>query len=670
MSPRLLGASVNLNPLPARFPLTAGTHALLDVSGNPFFIHADSPWSLMTVPTDAEVETYLSNRAAKGFNALVTSLVEHFFCANPPANVYGVVPFTTPGNFGTPNESYFARCFNIIQSAASRNMLVILCPDYWGFPGTEEGWDTELQASSQATLQGYGTYLAGRFAALNNILWNHGADGNGTAPTVEGYIAAAIKAAQPKWLHTYHGLRNTTARVQTSGAAWLTCNSIYTDAASAVTYANQEYGASTMPFFLVEGEYEPGALTAQQVRMQAWSVSLWGATGQAYGHDTIWPFLAGWQTAMNSTAATQLQYLPALFATIPWSLMPPDTSHAVVTPLATSCRRKTDGTVAVIYNPQNQSMTVTMTQLAGPTVRARWYDPTTGTYTTDSASPLANTGTHVFPYHGTNAGGGSDWVLVLDQIAPSWPSEPAGFVLTSELDFAVAIPTGAGDQSYTNGWGVNQHKTAGVSRVTDASAPFSPSFVAKFDYTGQTSGTEPANLYLQGVTARTEIYMAWWAYISNPWTGEDSGVNKYGFLYTDGGAANSLVPEFFGSGNSALFLRTALFELGVAQVGGQSWAEPNVGDGTIPRGVWHRVEMYAKFGTTSSSGNGILKQWLTILGTDSAPRLVTNYTNINYANSGFNAFSLDPVWGGNGGSPKPGGSTDYLLIDHVRISHA
>jgi hypothetical protein len=54
-----------------------------------------------------------------------------------------------------------------------------------------------------------------------------------------------------------------------------------------------------------------------------------------------------------------------------------------------------------------------MTCMSGST-RARWYDPTNGTYRSVAGSPFANTGTMQFVPPGSNNGGDGDWVLVLE----------------------------------------------------------------------------------------------------------------------------------------------------------------------------------------------------------------------------------------------------------------
>jgi hypothetical protein len=55
-----------------------------------------------------------------------------------------------------------------------------------------------------------------------------------------------------------------------------------------------------------------------------------------------------------------------------------------------------------------------LSRMSGP-VRARWYDPTRGTFTSVPSSPLGNRGIRSFTPPGKNGGGDEDWVLVLDR---------------------------------------------------------------------------------------------------------------------------------------------------------------------------------------------------------------------------------------------------------------
>ncbi len=82
--------------------VTSGTRR-----GVPLFVHGDSAWSMIAAATREKVEHYLADRRSRGFNTVLVSLIEHRFSQNPPANAYGINPFTSAGDFTTPNEAYF-----------------------------------------------------------------------------------------------------------------------------------------------------------------------------------------------------------------------------------------------------------------------------------------------------------------------------------------------------------------------------------------------------------------------------------------------------------------------------------------------------------------------------------------------------------------------------------
>jgi hypothetical protein len=74
--------------------------------------------------------------------------------------------------------------------------------------------------------------------------------------------------------------------------------------------------------------------------------------------------------------------------------------------------------------------------------------------------------------------------------------------------------------------------------------------------------------------------------------------------------------------------------------------------------VWYQLEFYMKYGSSSSSHNGVLMQWVNGV-------LVTNYTDLNYVNGGFDSVELSPTWGGTGDTKH---ENDYFRYDHIRIS--
>jgi hypothetical protein len=75
--------------------------------------------------------------------------------------------------------------------------------------------------------------------------------------------------------------------------------------------------------------------------------------------------------------------------------------------------RTPDGSLVIAYIPTARTIDVDMTKLKG-LANAQWFDPSSGTYTTISGSPLANSGSHGFTTPGNNTDGDGDWVLVLE----------------------------------------------------------------------------------------------------------------------------------------------------------------------------------------------------------------------------------------------------------------
>ena len=73
-----------------------------------------------------------------------------------------------------------------------------------------------------------------------------------------------------------------------------------------------------------------------------------------------------------------------------------------------------DGSLLVAYSPPDASgsFDVDLRAMRGP-IRARWFDPTSGTYRPiDGVVPAA--GPHTFTTPGPNASGARDWALVID----------------------------------------------------------------------------------------------------------------------------------------------------------------------------------------------------------------------------------------------------------------
>ena len=400
------------------FPLhtESGKRYLIDNSGKPFLIQGDTPWDLFATLTREQASQYLEDRRAKGFNTVLVELMEHYFSPNHPRNAYGDAPFTTAGDYSTPNEAYFANVATMIDVANQKGILVMITPSYMGYGGGQEGWYAEMQANGATKLRAFGRYIANRFASYPNILWVQGGDYNPPDRSLLDAIPNGIRDVNTSWPQTFHGARDTSAlSFVGTGSSWLNVNDIYTTETDVVSSAFTEYNRSTMPFFLIEDRYEgDNGATGLTVRQQAYQAVLSGASGQLFGNSVIWLFGSGWQTQLNSAASTTLPYLRSLFEARSWWLLQPDTSNAFLTSgtgsgqSRTATAKASDRSFALAYIPSARTVGVNLAGLAGPRVNARWYNPRTGAYSAISGSPFTASGTQSF------TSGSSDWVLVLE----------------------------------------------------------------------------------------------------------------------------------------------------------------------------------------------------------------------------------------------------------------
>jgi len=409
----------------SRFPLRveAGKRYLVDAQGQPFLVHGDSPWLLITNLTREQVVQYLDDRQAKGFNTLLVELIERHHSVNQPANFYGDFPFTAGNEFSPAVEAYFSHAEYVIAEARQRGMLVLLTPSYMGYAGRETGWYPAMGRAGNTLLRQYGQYVAARFQDYDNILWVHGGDYNPPDRTRLRAVMDGIQDVETGSLHTFHGSRGTSA-LGWAGTTepWVEVNNIYTSKDTVIAEAQIEYQrATTMPYFLIEAGYEDETASPTETRQQAWQAVLSGAAGQLMGQESIWPFVPGvWQSQLNTEGASTLIHLRTLLESYNWWTLVPDFANAFLTGgVGTSAARApaaraADGSFGIIYTRDVRDLTVSIGSLTGSRVQARWYDPTSGSYITISGSPFTKTASRVFRPAGTNARGKSDWVLVLN----------------------------------------------------------------------------------------------------------------------------------------------------------------------------------------------------------------------------------------------------------------
>lgn len=435
------------------FPLVidAGGHFLRDAQARPFRIQGDAGWDAINNLTSAEVDTYLADRLARGFNTILVELFEHrpwTGASLAPANVAGDFPFLkdtsgadyTSGNqsadVSTPNSAFWAHVDVVLNKIAAQGMLAIVTPCYIGFGApltpatTNEGWSADLALSGSTKAHTFGLFLGNRYKTFKNILWLDVGDTTPTHPsTLETCIQQIMQGiidAGDTHFHTAHLVRtsNSIDDLNPSATGAWDVDSVYVlPMASGGTPYTQGRTAfahtSPLPAYVIEDYYEgEHSRTRAQLRAEAWGDLLSVIGGYVFGNLPVWAFDTGWQTALASNGAQDMTRVGAFLDALEWYKFAPST--ALVTAGAGSeaggdycpAALASDGLTAVVYisDPHSGSVTVNMA-LMGGTVHARWFDPTNAAFS--AIGDFANSGTHAFTPSGANNAGANDWVLLL-----------------------------------------------------------------------------------------------------------------------------------------------------------------------------------------------------------------------------------------------------------------
>jgi hypothetical protein len=421
---------------------SSNPHILADQNNVPFMVVGDSSWSLVANLNVSDAATYIADRAAHGFNTLIVSALVNTYI-NGQANAQllnGTLPFTGTISGGyydltKPNPTYFAYVDEVVSLCASNGINVMFDPIETG------GWLTTMLANGSNSCLSYGEYLGNRYKNFPNIIWMNGNDfQTWTTPTNDAVVTAVaigIKNEDPNHLQTVElNFLASSSLDDTNWTSIVGLNFAYTYYPTYAEVLHAYNQSSNTPAFLGEAnfEYETNGNTdggsTSNLRLQEYWTMTSGATGQLYGNHYTWSFYSGWQTHLDSPGVTQLGYMAGLFNSVKWYNLVPDQSHAFVTAgygtyastgsidgnNYVTAALTPDGTLGMAYLPQGGTITVAMSKLQS-NITARWFDPSTNSFTAIAGSPFSNTGTQSFKSPGKNNAGDPDWLLVLQTAA-------------------------------------------------------------------------------------------------------------------------------------------------------------------------------------------------------------------------------------------------------------
>lgn len=407
---------------------------LIDQNDKPFFYLGDTVWVIFQRLNKEEVEEYLKDRAAKGFNVIQAYVIRGLEARHPDGNrsLLGASPFIERDP-SKPNEAFFRYVDHVVNRANELGFVMGLV--------TAKSWHVNKhkeQVFDAKNAFTFGRFLGERYKN-NAVIWYPGGD---SAPGRDREVWVAMarglkEGSAGTHLVSYHGSGGTTSSTWFHKEDWLDMNSIQSGhgwAAKTYQYVNRDFALSpAKPTVDMEPSYEnhpTGAKTpridSHQVRKGAYWAVLAGAAGHGYGAlDLFWlykdsdgPFpkngFQPWRKAIAYEGSRHVGLMRQLFELRPWYKLVPDQSVIAAGQADgedhIQAARAEDGSFLIAYLPTGKPITVARDKLSGEKVRARWYDPRKGTWSL--IGEFDNSGNRKFEAPST--GGKDDWVLVLE----------------------------------------------------------------------------------------------------------------------------------------------------------------------------------------------------------------------------------------------------------------
>jgi hypothetical protein len=397
---------------------------LLDQDGKPWMMNGDSPQCLSAALSVADMEYFFANRAGHGFNAAWVNLLcgKYTYGRDDASTFDHIDPFTASKDLSTPNPEYWDRMDTMVDLAKKYGITLVLDP---AETGSFTDW---LKDNGVDKSRAYGQFLGKRYHDDVNIIWMLGND-YGDWDKYDDYetaLSKGIRDADPAKLQTVE--LNPPVSTSFDDERWpplidLNAAYAYTPTYDVVRRAYTE--TPTMPVFMVEANYEfenndkgPATTNVSLRRQEYWTMTS-GATGQLYGNKYTWGLqYDDWKEHFDTRAVGQYTLMASFFGERAWQDLAPDLDGHFLTKGAgdgptggdvleseyATAATTADGSLAVVYIPTARTVELDTSKLK-PGFRARWFDPTNGSYQ-DAKEP--------YQTPGKNAVGDEDWVLVLE----------------------------------------------------------------------------------------------------------------------------------------------------------------------------------------------------------------------------------------------------------------
>ena len=415
--------------------------------GSPFFYLADTAWELFHKLGRADAETFLQNRADKGFTVVQAVVLAELDGLKTP-NAQGHTPLHNLDPT-KPDDGYFEDVDWIVGRARALGLTIGMLPtwgDKWNL-----GWGVGPLVFTPENALVYGRFLGQRYRDAP-VVWIVGGDRaieNETQRAIVENMALGLREGDAgAHLITFHPRGGETSSRYFHNAPWLDFNMWQTGhARDRDNYhsISQDY-ALAPPKPCTDGEpgyedhpsaFDPknGYLDETDVRRSIYWALFAGAHGHTYGCHPIWQFVddvekgkswprRDWREALDLPGSAQMQHAKNLMLSRPFFERVPDQSlilEGEKSPDFTSATRDENGTYAFVYCAAGASVKVDGRRLEAAKLRAWWFDPRDGK--SQNLGEFAVDEARVWTP--PSSGRGHDWVLVLDDVARHYPEPGA-----------------------------------------------------------------------------------------------------------------------------------------------------------------------------------------------------------------------------------------------------
>jgi len=435
-----------------RLQVSENHRFLVTQTGQPFFWLGDTAWEMFHRLNRDDAQRYLRNRAAKGFTVIQAVALAEFEGLTIP-NAYGHLPLKNQDPL-QPVEDYFRHVDWIVARANAAGLYIGFLPT-WGDKWNKK-WGNGPEIFTPENAAAYGEWLGRRYRDAG-LIWILGGDrpietdhhkevlramasglrrGDGGAHLITLHPTGGSGSAQAfhaeDWLD--FNMRQNGHQIEFTGRYDQTRVDYERNPIKPVLDGEPIYEGHPVSF---NAKNFGHSIAADVRRPFYWDVFT-GACGHTYGHHSVWSMhnpsrkpvnapLMDWTQAIDEPGAFQVGYGRRLMESRPFLTRIPDDSILVPTEYPTLvpgagtrrfvATRDRDGSYAMIYAPVGRTFSVHMDKIAGPRVKAWWFNPRDA-----KATPIGtfrNRGEQAFTP--PQPGELTDWVLVLDDADKKYP---------------------------------------------------------------------------------------------------------------------------------------------------------------------------------------------------------------------------------------------------------